>query len=178
MTVEEIKQSVTMTDVLARYGVKVKKNMACCPIHKERHPSMQVFKDGYKCYSCQSHGDVFKFIMEMEHCDFKTAFISLGGTYEKHPNEKHKKLVKKKFERQKQERQGQDRFEERLHARLCKAISKCRKVIQNEEPYSDRWCSCVNAYDWLIHVLEEKYIEEGGVNKADVIRMCRRIERV
>ena len=178
MTVEEIKQSVSMTDVLAGYGVKVKKGMACCPIHREKHPSMQVFKDGYKCYACQSHGDIFKFVMEIEHCDFKTAFISLGGTYKEHQNKKHKKLVKKKFERQHKEKQSQNQFEEKLHYRLCKAISKCREVIQDEEPYSDRWCTCVNAYDWLIHVLEEKYIEEGGANKADVIRMCGRIERV
>lgn len=178
MTVEEIKQSLTMTDVLARYGVKVRGKVACCPIHKEKHPSMQVFKDGYKCHACNSHGDIFKFVMEMEGCDFKTAFISLGGTYEKDDSEKHHKLVKKKFERQKNERQGRDRFEERLHSMLCKSISKCREVIRDDEPYSDRWCTCVNALDWLLYVLEEKYIKEGGINKADVIRMCRRIERV
>lgn len=178
MTVEEIKQSVTMYDVLAKYGVKVRGNLACCPIHRERHPSMQVFKDGYKCHACQSYGDIFKFVMEMEHCDFKTAFISLGGTYEQHKTEKHRKLVKKKFERQKFERQEQSDFEEKLHTMLCKAITKCRQVIQNEEPYSDRWCTCVNALDWLLYVLEEKYIREGGINKADVIRMYRRIERV
>ena len=178
MTVEEIKQNVTMADVLAKYGVKVKKNMACCPIHREKHPSMQVFKDGYKCHACQSHGDIFDFVIEMEHCDFKTAFISLGGTYEKHKSQQHKKLVNKKFERQRKERQEQSMFEEQLHLMLCKSITKCRNVIRDDEPYLDRWCTCVNSLDWLLYILEEKYIRKGEVNKADVIRMCRRIERV
>lgn len=178
MTVEEIKQSMTMKDVLSRYNIEVKKGMCCCPIHKEKHPSMQVFKDGYKCYACQRHGDIFKFVMEMENCDFKTAFISLGGTYEEGKSKKQKKLIKKKFERQKIERQGQSQFNKKFRRMLFDAISKCRKVIEDEEPYSDRWCTCVNALDWLLYILEEKYILEGGVNKADVIRMCGRIKRV
>lgn len=178
MTVEEIKQSTTMKDVLSRYNVEVKKGMCCCPIHKEKHPSMQVFKDGYKCHACQRHGDIFKFVMEMENCDFKTAFISLGGTYDKDLNKQHKKLIQKKFERQKIERQEQNTFEDKFHKMLCDSISKCRKVIQEEEPFSDRWCICVNALDWLLYILDEKYILEGGVNKADVIRMCGRIKRV
>lgn len=177
MTVEEIKQNTTMADVLSMYGIKVKKGMACCPIHTEKHPSMQVFKDGYKCYACGSYGDIFKFIQEMEGCSFKDAFIKLGGTYKEYKNEKRKKLINKKFERNKAEREQQNIFEERLHSMLCKAITKCRATIRTADPYSEEWCKCINAIDWLEYVLEEKYIKEGGeVNRADVIRMCRRFE--
>lgn len=177
MTVEEIKQSITMTDLLARYGVKVRNKMCCCPIHKEKHPSMQVFKDGYYCYACGSHGDIFNFIQEMESCDFKSAFISLGGTYAEYSTDKQKKLTQKKFQRQKEARQRQVDFETSFMQMFSNAISKCRMTIRNEEPYTDRWCICIDALDWLLHTWEEKYIREGEINRADVIRLCKRIER-
>ena len=102
MTAEEIKQSVTMGDVLARYGIKVNRNgMCCCPIHGEKHPSMKVYKDGYKCFACNSAGDVFSFVMAYEGVDFKTAFATLGGTYERQPNKTARIVRNKKFERRK-----------------------------------------------------------------------------
>ena len=178
MTVEEIKESISMKEVLSRYGIEVKKNMCCCPIHKERHPSMQIFKDGYHCYACGAHGGVIKFIQEMESCDFKTAFLSLGGTYEKHSNEKERKLIKKRYERQRKEREDKARYEKTFVLMLSKSIAICRDVIQNDEPYTDDWCTCVNALDWLIYIWEKKYIRGEGIKNIDVVRMCKRIERI
>ena len=84
MTLEEIKETVTMRDVMDKYKIKVSRsNMCCCPIHKEKHPSMKIYKDSFNCFSCGAHGDIFSFVQEMEKCDFKTAFMFLGGTYDK-----------------------------------------------------------------------------------------------
>lgn len=177
MTVEEIKQSITMPDILNRYGVNIKNKMCCCPIHKETHPSMQVFKDGYYCHACGSHGDIFTFIQEMESCNFRTAFLSLGGTYED-STQKERQVNRVIFKSRKEEKQKQQNFETSFKLAFSKAISKCRMIIQNEEPFTDKWCTCVNTLDWLLYVWEEKYIREGDINKADVIRMCKRIERV
>ena len=84
MTLEEIKENVTMRDVMDKYKIKVSRsNMCCCPIHKEKHPSMKIYKRSFYCFSCGAHGDIFSFVQEMEKCDFKTAFMFLGGTYDK-----------------------------------------------------------------------------------------------
>jgi len=32
--------------------------MACCPFHDDKHPSMQVFSNGFKCYACQASGSL------------------------------------------------------------------------------------------------------------------------
>ena len=88
MTLEEIKENVTMRDVMDKYKIKVSRsNMCCCPIHKEKHPSMKIYKDSFNCFSCGAHGDIFSFVQEMEKCDFKTAFMFLGGTYDKDKNQ-------------------------------------------------------------------------------------------
>lgn len=47
----------------------------CCPFHGERNPSFGV-KAGdrhWHCFGCGAHGDVFRFVMDTEGCDFPQA---------------------------------------------------------------------------------------------------------
>ena len=75
MTAEEIKSSMSMRDVAERYGTRIdRKGFCCCPFHVEKTPSMKIYKDSYHCFGCGTSGDIFSFVMGMEHCDFKTAF--------------------------------------------------------------------------------------------------------
>lgn len=83
MTVEEIKQQNTMRDVVTRYGIEVNRSGFCkCPFHNEKTASMKIYKDSFYCFGCHAGGDIFTFIQKIEGVDFKTAFESLGGTYE------------------------------------------------------------------------------------------------
>ena len=74
MTIPEIKERLRITEVLAKYGLSVKKgNMIHCPFHNDKTPSMQVYlnTDSLYCFSgnCE-HGakkmDVIDFIMYMD----------------------------------------------------------------------------------------------------------------
>lgn len=172
MTVEEIKQTVSMKDVLGRYGIKINKNgMCCCPIHHEKHPSMKVFPDGYKCFACNSSGDVITFVQQMEGCSFKDAFLLLGGTYENHENETRRRLLKQKYKRDKIKQQQKNNFEQEFRQMIDYAIFKCEVIITYHEPFSDGWCEAQNALPWLEYVWDMKYLKDEEINKADVIRV-------
>ena len=179
MTADEIKQNVSMRDVLARYGISVNRNgMCCCPIHGERHASMKVYKDGYKCFACNSAGDIFNFVMAYENVDFKTAFIELGGTYEKQKNATTRINRNKKFDRMKEKAKRAEEGEKQFRKLLEDTIFDCMDMIANNEPFSDEWCFGQNHLPYLDYIFEEIYInEDKGVNKANVIRMCQRIKR-
>lgn len=178
MTVEEIKQTISMRDVLEKYGVKVNRNgMCCCPIHGERHPSMKVFSDGYKCFACNSNGDVIKFIQEMEGCDFKQAFRILGGTYQKHESETSRTNARVMFDRKRKERQRAEENEKRFRKILMGSIWLCDWLIGFCEPFSDDWCYAKNKLPWLWHVYETKYLEGEEVNEVDVFRVCGEIRQ-
>lgn len=178
MTAEEIKQNTSMRDVLAMYGIKARGNVCCCPIHHERHPSMQIFQDGYKCHACQSHGDIFSFVMAMENCSFRDAFVKLGGTYEHSENKKKNRLIHNKLDRQKRNRDKVRDFEKEFREMIDYAIFKCKIIIHFHEPFSDSWCDAQNALPWLEYVWDLKYIDNEEINKADVIRVCKRIEGI
>ena len=58
---EQVKECVTARQAAEHYGIKVKKNgMACCPFHKDRHPSMKADKI-YHCFACGVGGDAIDF---------------------------------------------------------------------------------------------------------------------
>jgi len=178
MTVEEIKQNLSMSDVLARYGVKVNRNgMCCCPIHHEKHPSMKVFKDGYNCFACGANGDIFSFVQAMEGCSFKDAFISLGGTYERQDNRQARAAVQIGFERKKRIREKSEQDERLFRKYLMGAISLCDWWIDNREPFSEDWCYAQNKLPWLLYVYEEKYLKGEEVEEANVYRRCREIRQ-
>lgn len=177
MTSDEIKANVSMRDVLAKYGVSVNRNnMCCCPLHGERHPSMKVFKDGYKCFACNSNGDIFTFVQEMEGCGFKEAFFILGGDYEQKSNNA-RIAANVDFDRQKKIRQKAEQDQKRFHKWLMGAIDLCCWWIDNREPFSDDWCYAQNKLPWLWHVYETKYMEGEEVEEFYVYRKCEEIRQ-
>ena len=74
MEIAEIKQQLTINQVLDHYGLKADKNKRlCCPFHDDKTPSMQVYPETntVHCFSsnCKLHGkaiDVIDFILHQE----------------------------------------------------------------------------------------------------------------
>ena len=56
---EAVKAAVTPRMAAERYGLPVRQgNMACCPFHNDRTPSMKLNEDYFYCFGCGAHGDV------------------------------------------------------------------------------------------------------------------------
>lgn len=76
MEIQEIKQRLTLANVLQQYGLKPDKNLRLnCPFHDDKTPSLQVYYKTHTTYcfsaNCQTHGksmDVIDFIMYKENC--------------------------------------------------------------------------------------------------------------
>ena len=50
---ENVKAVVTVRQVAEHYGLKVGRgNMACCPFHADRTPSMKLNEDYFYCFGC------------------------------------------------------------------------------------------------------------------------------
>lgn len=75
---EAIKAKHDIVSVIERYTKlkKVANNfIGCCPIHLEKHPSLNVYHDqqSWWCFGCNRGGDIFDFIMLAHNCDFRSA---------------------------------------------------------------------------------------------------------
>ncbi|MDD6571128.1 MAG: CHC2 zinc finger domain-containing protein [Thermoflexaceae bacterium] len=164
MMSEEIKQQYSMRDIVERYGLHPNRSgFIHCPFHAEdKGASMKIYERDYHCFGCGANGDIFSFIQKMENCDFKTAFYSLGGSYEKPTFESKLSVYKqRKREQERRNKRVKDEKERKLNNDL---ISIYRRYIDQSEPFSNVWCDCYNALQYQLY-LHEILQEESDMEK-------------
>lgn len=81
--VEQIKKKLDVVDVIGRYLPLKKRGrhyVACCPFHGEKTPSFTVSPELqiFKCFGCGKAGDIFTFVQEFDHLDFRDALEELA----------------------------------------------------------------------------------------------------
>ena len=181
MTTEEIKQSVTMPEVVGRYGIEIRRDGMCsCPFHgRDKHPSMKVFKDGCHCFTCGAHEDIFSFIQRMDGCDFKTAFLSLGGTYERHSTKRERAVAKARIEAVKGKRQVEaDIFQigGRIFTELTDAIDWCKFIKQYHAPFGRAWCIAVETLPELDYLYDEIFCKGNkDISGIYILERCQKL---
>ena len=84
--IERVREAADIIDVISQY-VNLKRSgksyRGLCPFHPDRTPSFFVDpeKGVYHCFGCGASGNVFRFIMEMEHITFQEALLNLARRY-------------------------------------------------------------------------------------------------
>lgn len=162
MTKEEIKGSVSMKEVIQRYGLPEpnKAGFISCPFHKgDRQPSMRIYDQDYHCFACGENGDIFTFVQRMEDISFKEAFLSLGGTYpeqEEPPFSRRLRAYRRQKQKEAEEqRKAQERWEKQQLIRQTNDLWIC---LQMYSPLSYPWCEAYNAWQLAVYKLE--YLNE------------------
>ena len=152
MTTDEIKQSVSMREVVERYGYHPNRaGFISCPFHHgDRTPSMKIYKRDYHCHACGANGDIFSFVMGMEHCDFKTAFKMLGGSY-KAKSDHQRNLYHYHLEKRKQNELKRLQKKEKEKKQVNAEIKKYREISQKSEAFSDEWTNAMNKLEYLFY---------------------------
>lgn len=79
----EIRSKVDIVDIIGEripLVARGKNLFGVCPFHDDSNPSMCVSREKqiYTCFSCHATGNVFTFLMNYEHIDFKQALKMLG----------------------------------------------------------------------------------------------------
>jgi DNA primase len=75
---DEVRSSVNIVSVVSEYVALKKRgrnHVARCPFHTEKTPSFNVNEEKqiFMCFGCGMGGDVFKFVMQIEHLSFPEA---------------------------------------------------------------------------------------------------------
>ncbi|MCB2012009.1 MAG: DNA primase, partial [Geminicoccaceae bacterium] len=82
-SLETFKSRISLADIVGRYvrlTRKGREHSGLCPFHKEKSPSFSVVEEKgfYHCFGCGAHGDVIRFIMEIEGLGFPEALARLA----------------------------------------------------------------------------------------------------
>ncbi len=83
---DEVRSSVNIVSLVSEYVALKKRgrnHVARCPFHNEKTPSFNVNEEKqiFMCFGCGVGGDVFKFIMQIEHLAFPEAVRFLAERY-------------------------------------------------------------------------------------------------
>ena len=151
---EEIKQSRSMGDVVALYGLHPNRaGFICCPFHKEKTASLKIYKDSFYCFGCGASGDIFKFVERMEGVSFKDAFLLLGGDYPDKSKESNcaRRMKQYHFEKQREMRQKEQAVLDVKKQENGKKIDLYRDALKMAEPLSDAWCEAYNNYQLQLY---------------------------
>jgi DNA primase len=154
MTSDELKRSISMREAVEQYGIKVNGHgFCCCPFHKEKTASMKIYKDSYNCFGCGANGDIFSFVMGMEHCDFKTAFKSLGGTYKEQSDYQHR-MFNYRMQKRKETEQMRILREKEEKKQILEEIELQKLFVKLFPVFDDDWCTAMNRLEYLFYRLE------------------------
>ena len=79
----EIRRKIDIVDIIGEripLVARGKNFFGVCPFHDDSNPSMCVSREKqiYTCFSCHATGNVFTFLMNYEHIDFREALKYLG----------------------------------------------------------------------------------------------------
>ncbi len=80
----EIKSRVSMENAARYYGFEVARGGKIrCPFHDDRHPSLQIYKDGrgWWCYVCDMGGSVIDFVAKLYSLSPKEAAQKLNEDF-------------------------------------------------------------------------------------------------
>ena len=159
MTKEEIKQSISMTELVERYGLRPNRaGFIRCPFHQGDHTaSLKIYRDSFYCFGCGEGGDIFKFVMLMDNCSFKDAFISLGGEYQKPETKADSRhaLRDRLNSDWKRERAEQKKRNKRIRLlQVSRDMDLYRSVMRAYKPFSDEWCTCMCEYSSALEEYE------------------------
>ena len=138
--VQTIKDRLTMRDVLEHYGYQPNRaNFICCPFHREKTPSMKIFKSDFHCFGCGANGDVISFVQKLFNLSFPDTLkkidfdfgLNLYGTHTfEELRQSHYKQKSLQAKREKEKRQEKALFDEYLQA-----IGENAKCQRNEILY-------------------------------------------
>lgn len=78
----EINEQLTTQEVIEHYGFEPdRSNSICCPFHKENHPSLHIYPNGWYCFGCGKGGGAINFVMELFHIPFAMAIRRINDDF-------------------------------------------------------------------------------------------------
>lgn len=185
---EAVKECVTARQVAEYYGLKVNRSgMACCPFHRDHHPSMKIDKK-YFCFACNEKGDAIDYVSKMFGMPVKDAAIKIcedfGLAYDTQRRGSPPKVVDPKP--QKLQEQLFDEFEKYIHRVLCDYLHTLKdwkikyapKTV--DEEWHPRYVEALQEIDhteYLLDTLQEGDILDRALCIYEQGRKVREIEK-
>lgn len=179
----EIKQAVTMRQVLDRYGYDVNRaGFMRCPFHSGDHTaSLKIYQGdrGWHCFGCHKGGSVIDFVMEHDGVSFQVACKTLDAMFflNLYRELSFSEYRKAEVQRRNAEQSRREREEKETADRFCRSVlgryfrwlwlkPEKTEAMKHDLEYLDRILSQDNQLSFdpvaRVNAMISKHIERGG----------------
>jgi DNA primase len=169
MTAEQIKQSVSMSDITDRYGIERNgAGFSPCIFHSEKTASLKFYDGSFFCFGCSKSGDVIKFVQLLFGIDYRQAVIRIQtdfnlidtGSQEDSKLWLANKKASDKLNRQIKEQEHKIFIIEANQAIALRHLININNRIINEfqptdDDFPDIWCQAIHDRDKFQQQYEE-----------------------
>lgn len=116
---EQILDSISMMDIINKYGISHRRRTMRCPFHgQDKHPSAQIYDDGFHCFTCGKHLDVIGFVEEYFNLNFKEAMQKINLDFSLGLNS-YSKINYKKIQQIQDKRKDDEKIFNKLQKKFC-----------------------------------------------------------
>lgn len=166
---DEIKERITMPEVLSRYGLSANaRGFLRCPFHEEKTASLKIYGEGrkWKCFGCGRGGSAIDFVMELYHISFSQAVVRMQndfGLFSKGidwtSREKQKRLEKRRAEEKELSRYRAEYEDHCLEFYNAQYLWKHLPKPKQGEPFSEDYGKLLAGVQAYLTHLEEWFCE-------------------
>ena len=153
--IDDIKRDHPMPEVVRQYGIEINRSGFCrCPFHTEKTASMKIYAQSFYCFGCGAGGDVIDFVRLYEHCDFKTAYSMLGGTYHRRNDAEVLKSIRSRIKQKDKENENRRKWKSlRIAQEELADWREALEIIPIDNPVR---AAALDHYYFLQQLTEEK----------------------
>ena len=147
---DEIKQRVSMIEMLRYYGIETNRSNFCrCPFHQEKSASFKAYPGtrGFYCFGCHESGSVIDFVMKFFGISFGDAIKKINEDFllglpigEKLDRRKQLEMQRQAFLR-KREMNAQKQKEQELDKTYWTAFEEWKRLDYNKRNYAPKTLS-------------------------------------
>ena len=152
---DEIKNLITMKDIMSKYGIKHKGNMYNCPFHKDQNASAKFYRNSFYCFSCNKTGDLIQFVQLLYNLTFQEAMqkinVDFGLGLDNNTKIDRNKILE--IERRRREEELAKKRKNENYIRLADQYRELRYEI-------DRQLKLVNIVNWENKVFEISKLQD------------------
>ena len=144
---DEIKQRVSMIEVLQYYGIETNRSNFCrCPFHQEKSASFKAYPGtrGFYCYGCNESGSVIDFVMKFFCLSFGDAIKKINEDFslglpigEKLDRRKQLEMNRQAFLR-KREMNAKKAEQERMENDYWESFDEWKRMDDNRRNYAPK----------------------------------------
>lgn len=138
-----IKDSLTMRQVVERYGYEIdRKDFICCPFHNEKTPSLKVYESSFYCFGCNTSGDVIKFVRMLFNLSFPETLkrIDVDFGLNLYGDKSFEELRKSHYQQKMLEAKRQQEKEQRENAnnKYWSVFDEYKRLNENKIKYAPK----------------------------------------